>query len=58
MRNTPLKAFAKDGKEKKKYTTKENLEHMEYIKSLAGSKPTTDDNIKEIISQVRGDKSV
>ena len=56
MRNTPLKAFS--GKKKKKYTTKENLEHLRFLKSVAGNKPTTDDSIEKIISQVRGDKSV
>jgi|10_taG_2_1085330.scaffolds.fasta_scaffold159597_2 hypothetical protein len=58
MRNTPLKAFAGDNKKKKKYTTKENLEHMRFLRSVAGNKPTKDDNIEEIYSQIRGDKSV
>ena len=58
MRNTPLKAFTNDDKKKKKYSTKENLEYMKFIKSIAGNKPTSDDNIKKIIDNIHGDKSV
>ena len=58
MRNTPLKAFTSKDKKKKKYTTEENLENMKFIKSYVSNKPTKDDNIRKIISQIRNDKSV
>ena len=31
---------------------------MEFIKSIAGNKPTSDDDIKKIIDNIHGDKSV